>query len=291
MFAGSRPRRGAALADVRLAAGRRLAGSDWSPASVPVTSTRGVTKADMPLNDALPGHPRRPGHLQGLDRRRRGRARPGDRRCPSPSATRCSDGPADAAARRLALPVRVLRALARPRAGGRRRPARRPGVHRARASAGSPRPTHASRSRRARRGVRDGGPRVAGRAARALDEEWAARCPSPALRAAARRLGAQLLRTAAVAFGAPLRRAASGAAAGGASAPSSAGTPPRRAAPPRPSPRTATLRGSRRGRSRSAWSPRWPTCPTSDTALLALYDDAATVASAALKLLAARSGA
>src|SRR4051794_10463118 len=33
-----------------------------------------------------------------------------------------------------------------------------------------------------------------------LDTEWAARCPSPVLRAAARRLGAQLLRTAAVTF-------------------------------------------------------------------------------------------
>src|SRR6476620_7613866 len=71
-----------------------------------------------------------------------------------------------------------------------------------------------------------------------LDEEWAARCPSPALRAAARRLGAQLLRTAAVAFGAPLRRTAttretgansaggagaSGASSAGASGASSAG--------------------------------------------------------------------
>src|SRR4051794_41266876 len=39
-----------------------------------------------------------------------------------------------------------------------------------------------------------------------LETEWAARCPSPALRAAARRLGAQLLRTAAVTFRTPARR-------------------------------------------------------------------------------------
>ena len=67
----------------------------------------------------LPRHPRRARHVQGLDRRRRDRPRPGRPSSRSPSATRCSDGPARAPARRLALPVRVLRPLARARAGGR----------------------------------------------------------------------------------------------------------------------------------------------------------------------------
>src|SRR4051794_9659069 len=41
-----------------------------------------------------------------------------------------------------------------------------------------------------------------------LDIAWAARCPSPALRSAARRLGAQLLRTAAITFRGPAMLAA-----------------------------------------------------------------------------------
>ncbi len=56
-----------------------------------VKDTRSVTKADMVGNDGVPGDPRRPGHVQGLGRRRRDRARPGDRRSRSPSATRCSE--------------------------------------------------------------------------------------------------------------------------------------------------------------------------------------------------------
>ena len=69
----------------------------------------------------LPGDPRRARHVPGLGRRRRDRARPRVRASRSPSATRCSDGPARAPARGLALPVGVLRPFARARAGGRGR--------------------------------------------------------------------------------------------------------------------------------------------------------------------------
>jgi urease accessory protein len=87
------------------------------------------------------------------------------------------------------------------------------------------------------------------RALARLDAEWAARCPSPVLREAARRLGAQLLRSAATVWpGDPIAayRVAS-----------------------RLTPRPIAL----------------GVVTDEDTALLALYDDAATVASAALKLL------
>ena len=120
-----------------------------------------------------------------------------------------------------------------------------------------------------------------------LDEEWAARCPSPALRAAARRLGAQLLRTAAVAFGAPLRRAASGAAGtGGAGA--DAAVSPHAASPRGAAAAIAAYRDASRLTPRPiALGVVAAVADVSDvdTALLALYDDAATVASAALKLL------
>jgi urease accessory protein len=80
-----------------------------------------------------------------------------------------------------------------------------------------------------------------------LECEWAARCPSPVLRASARRLGAQLLRSAAAIWDVPVRRA--------------------------PRPIALGIVAAAAGVSEL------------DTALLALYDDAATVASAALKLL------
>ena len=88
-----------------------------------------------------------------------------------------------------------------------------------------------------------------------LDAEHAARCPSPVLRDVARRLGAQLLRTAATAWPSPLidgYRAAS-----------------------RTTPRPIALGvvGAAAGLDDRA------------VATVALYDDAATVASAALKLL------
>jgi urease accessory protein len=88
-----------------------------------------------------------------------------------------------------------------------------------------------------------------------LDAEWAARCPSPVLREGARRLGAQLLRSAATVWpGDPIAayRVAS-----------------------RLTPRPIAL-----GVVAAAGS-----LADEDVALLALYDDAATVASAALKLL------
>lgn len=90
----------------------------------------------------------------------------------------------------------------------------------------------------------------------AVEDEWAARCPSPVLREAARRLGAGLLRSAAIALPAPLidaYRAASST-----------------------TPRTVAL-----GVVAAAWG-----VEDEELARLALYDDAATVASAALKLLA-----
>jgi urease accessory protein len=88
-----------------------------------------------------------------------------------------------------------------------------------------------------------------------LDGEHAARCPSPVLREIARRLGAQLLRTAATAWPSPLidgYRASSS-------------TTPR--------PIALGVVGAAAGLDDRA------------VATVALYDDAATVASAALKLL------
>lgn len=88
-----------------------------------------------------------------------------------------------------------------------------------------------------------------------LDEEWCARCPSPVLREAARRLGAQLLRSAAAVWDDPR-------------------IPAYRAAS-RATPRPVALGvvAATAGLDDEA------------VALLALYDDAATVTSAALKLL------
>jgi urease accessory protein len=90
---------------------------------------------------------------------------------------------------------------------------------------------------------------------RGLDREWAARTPSPVLREGARRLGAQLLRSAAAVWP------------GGVIASyrvESTGTP-------RPIALGVVAAAAGLG--------------DEDVALLALYDDAATVASAALKLL------
>jgi len=90
----------------------------------------------------------------------------------------------------------------------------------------------------------------------AVEDEWAARCPNPVLRESARRLGAGLLRSAAIAKPAPLideYRAASSS-----------------------TPRTVAL-----GVVAAAWD-----VEDEELARIALYDDAATVASAALKLLA-----
>jgi urease accessory protein len=88
-----------------------------------------------------------------------------------------------------------------------------------------------------------------------LDREWAARTPSPVLREAARRLGGQLLRSAAVVWP------------GGAIAAY-----------------RATSRGTPRPVALGVVAGAAGVSEV-DTALLALYDDAATVASAALKLL------
>jgi urease accessory protein len=89
----------------------------------------------------------------------------------------------------------------------------------------------------------------------ALDDEWCARCPSPNLREAARRLGSQLLRSAATVWDddriAAYREASS--------------------ATPRPI--ALGVVGAVAGLDDEA------------VALLSLYDDAATVTSAALKLL------
>jgi urease accessory protein len=93
----------------------------------------------------------------------------------------------------------------------------------------------------------------------AIDTEWAARCPSPILRAAARRLGAQLLRAAATAFGGgPGLRAIAAY---------------RSASPLTPRPVALGVVAGAVGLDDEA------------TAVLALYDDAATVTGAAPKLL------
>jgi urease accessory protein len=88
---------------------------------------------------------------------------------------------------------------------------------------------------------------VEARRGNVFEQEWCARCPSPVLRDAARRLGSQLLRSASKIWDVPVTRL------------------------PRPLALGVVAAGA--GVSEE------------DTALLALYDDAATVASAALKLL------
>jgi urease accessory protein len=88
-----------------------------------------------------------------------------------------------------------------------------------------------------------------------VEEEWAARCPSPVLRESTRRLGSQLLRSAATVFDDP-RIAAY-----------------REASSTTPRPVALGVVGAAAGLADAA------------VALLALYDDAATVTSAALKLL------
>jgi urease accessory protein len=88
-----------------------------------------------------------------------------------------------------------------------------------------------------------------------LDAEWSARCASPVLREGARRLGAQLLRTAAAVW------------------PGGEIAAYRLASRRTPRPIALGVVAGAAG------------LPDEDVALLALYDDAATVASAALKLL------
>jgi urease accessory protein len=89
----------------------------------------------------------------------------------------------------------------------------------------------------------------------ALDDEWCARCPSPVLRAAARRLGSGLLRSAMTVWD-DLRLGAY-----------------REASTATPRPVSLGVVGAVAGLDDEA------------VALLSLYDDAATVTSAALKLL------
>jgi urease accessory protein len=89
----------------------------------------------------------------------------------------------------------------------------------------------------------------------ALDAEWAARCPSPELREAARRLGAQLLRSAATVWHDERIEAY------------------RETSKATPRPVALGVVGAVAGLGDEA------------VALLSLYDDAATVTSAALKLL------
>ena len=97
----------------------------------------------------------------------------------------------------------------------------------------------------------------------ALDAEALARTPSPPLRAAATTLGRAILRTGAQLF-------------------------PERAHDRRPTARAAPRR---RGPSRSASSAAAAGLAPADAALVALYDDAATVAAAAVKLLPVDAGA
>jgi urease accessory protein len=88
-----------------------------------------------------------------------------------------------------------------------------------------------------------------------VEEEWCARCPSPVLREAGRRLGSQLLRSAEAVFDDPRISAY------------------REASSAMPRPVALSVVGAAAGLDDEA------------VALLALYDDAATVTSAALKLL------
>lgn len=103
----------------------------------------------------------------------------------------------------------------------------------------------------ARRAARDRSEDLLGE----LDDEHAARCPSPVLRDVARRLGSQLLRSAATAW------------------PSAAIDRYRALSTTTPRPVALGVVGEAAGLS------------DRDVATVALYDDAATVASAALKLL------
>jgi len=95
----------------------------------------------------------------------------------------------------------------------------------------------------------------AGSALAALDEEHAARCPSPVLRDVARRLGSQLLRSAAIAW------------------PGEAIDSYRATSKSTPRPVALGVVGAAAG------------LDDVEVATVALYDDAATVAGAALKLL------
>jgi urease accessory protein len=88
---------------------------------------------------------------------------------------------------------------------------------------------------------------VEARRGNVMEQEWCARCPSPVLRDAARRLGSQLLRSASAIWDVPVTRL------------------------PRPLALGIVAAAA--------------DISDEDTALLALYDDVATVASAALKLL------
>jgi urease accessory protein len=88
-----------------------------------------------------------------------------------------------------------------------------------------------------------------------LDAEWSARCPSPELREAARRLGSQLLRSAATVWEDPILAAY------------------RETSSATPRPVAVGVVAAAAGLDDEA------------VALVALYDDAATVTSAALKLL------
>ncbi len=261
MFAGSGRARGAALADVRLA-GRRsrrpASGSASSRALVAVADTRRLRKADMPQNDALPGDPRRARHVQGLGRRRGDRAATRSPSCRSPSATCCSEPWTRS---RCCSRTRASRPAATRTRGGLERRSRTGS-----ASTASPaflgarlRLVAAARGALARRGAARG--RRRRRRCAELDAERAARCPSPPLRdVAARGSASQLLRTAATVWPGDADRGA-----------------------------TAPRRDARRARSRSASSRAAAGArATSDVALLALYDDAATVASAALQAAAAR---
>ena len=138
--------------------------------AVAVQDTRDLRKTDMPLERRAARDPRRARHVPRLGGRRRDRAGARGGAAARPALLHCSDGRADAAARRLALPGGRLRALARARGGGRRRAARRRST---RVRGRSP-----AARRRGRRPRRRGRParrgRRRGRVVRALPEP--ARC-------------------------------------------------------------------------------------------------------------------
>ena len=216
--------------------------SAWRRAVVAVQDTRDLRKADMPLNDALPGDQRRAGHVPGLGRRRRDRAGPGGRAAAGPALLAVlmdalmllladSRFPAGGYAHSLGLEEAVNHGL---RAGDV--------------------PAFAAARQRL---VAEGDARVAVAARRGEDDveaEWDARCPSPVLRDVSRRLGSQLLRSAAVVWpdADATRRTPRPVALGESRAsPTSTTRPPRcspstTTPPPSPRPRSSCCRSTRR---------------------------------------------
>ncbi len=200
---------------------------------VAVSDTRGVTQGLDAAQRRLPGHPRRARHLQGLGRRRGDRSRPGNRTPPRPALLVV-----------LMDAVMLLLADSRFPSGSY---AHSLGLEQAVADGLRDVPAFI-RARQRLVAAADARFAVEARRGNVWEDEWYARCPSPELRDSARRLGSQLLRSAAVVW-------------------------PQLEVRRLPRPLALGVVAAAAG------------IDDEETALLALYDDAATIASAALKLL------